>query len=137
MKKILNLLLLLLVFTTSSYAQDIVITDTAGLDVQPEYPGGKKEFYTFVMKNVRVPRIPDSREDLHLKTLVSFVVEKDGSLSTITLLSDPGFGLGDEVVKAIKKSKKWQPGIKDDKPVRARFLLPVTINITANLKKKD
>ena len=41
---------------------------------------------------------------------VAFIANKEGSLSDFKLLNDPGFGMGDEVLRTIKKSPKWIPG---------------------------
>jgi len=38
---------------------------------------------------------------------VKFILTKDGTLSDILCKNDPGFGMCDKVVSAIKKSQKW------------------------------
>jgi protein TonB len=64
------------------------------------------------------------------KIYVSFVVEKDGSITAIKVVRDPGYGLGKEAERVLKSVKtKWSPGIQNGKPVRASFNLPITINI--------
>jgi hypothetical protein len=40
---------------------------------------------------------------------VKFVLSKDGSLSDIACENDPGFGMCEEVIRALKKTKKWTP----------------------------
>jgi protein TonB len=103
------------------------IYNSAGLQVQPEFPGGIAAFYTYVNKNFRIPELDN---DMTAKIYVSFVVEKDGSLTAIKVLRDPGFGLGKEAERVLKSLKtKWSPGIQNGKPVRASYNLPITINI--------
>jgi len=106
---------------------DNQVYNTAGLQVQPNYPGGIAAFLTYVNKNFRIPEI---EQDMQAKIYVSFVIEKDGSLTAIKVLRDPGYGLGKEAERVLKSSKiKWSPGIQNGKPVRAAFNLPITINI--------
>ena len=40
---------------------------------------------------------------------VAFVISKDGTISDIRCLSDPGYGMGAEIVRALKKGSKWTP----------------------------
>jgi len=106
---------------------DNQVYNTAGLQVQPEYPGGIAAFLKFVNTNFRIPEIDN---DMTAKIYVSFVIEKDGTLTAIKVLRDPGYGLGKEAERVLKSSKiKWSPGIQNGKPVRAAFNLPITINI--------
>ncbi len=103
------------------------IYDQAGLAVKPTYPGGMNAFYKYVGDNFRTPEIDNVKS---IKVYVTFVVEKDGSMSQIQALRDPGHGLGKEAERVLKSmKKKWEPGIQNGKPVRAKFNLPITINI--------
>jgi len=108
-------------------APDNGIYNSAGLQVQPEFPGGMAAFYKYVNNNFRIPEID---QNMTAKIYVSFVVEKDGSLTAIKVLRDPGYGLGKEAERVLKSLKiKWSPGIQNGKPVRASYNLPITINI--------
>ncbi|RDI08186.1 energy transducer TonB [Flavobacterium sp. AG291] len=108
-------------------APDNTVYNSAGLQVQPEFPGGIQAFYGYVMKNFRTPEL---EQDMTAKIYVSFVVEKDGSITAIKILRDPGYGLGKEAERVLKSIKtKWSPGIQNGKPVRASYNLPITINI--------
>ncbi|KOS07538.1 hypothetical protein AM493_16915 [Flavobacterium akiainvivens] len=102
----------------------------AALQVKPEFPGGMDKFYEFVRKNFRNP---DVDRETNLKITVSFVVERDGSLSNIKVLKDPGYGAGKEAERVLKSLKtKWNPGIQNGKPVRANYILPITMKIQPN-----
>ena len=108
-------------------AEDTGIYNSAGLQVQPEYPGGINAFYDYVNKNFNTPEVD---RDMNARIIVSFVVEKDGSLTDIKVLKDPGFGLGKEAIRVLKSmKKKWSPGVQNGKNVRASFTLPIAINI--------
>ena len=108
-------------------APDNTVYNSAGLQVQPDFPGGIDAFRALISKNFRMPEID---QNLNVKIYVSFVVERDGSLTAIKVLRDPGYGLGKEAERVLKSLKtKWSPGIQNGKPVRASFNLPIAINI--------
>jgi Gram-negative bacterial TonB protein C-terminal len=109
--------------------------DLAGLQVKPQYPGGMAVFNALISNNLRPPEI-EQEDDITLKIYVSFVIEKDGSLTNINVLRHPGYGSDVEAKRVIALSEKWSPGIIDGKPVRARYSLPIVINIKGTGKKK-
>lgn len=92
------------------------------VEVMPEYPGGIAEFYKYVQRNFRVPRGASDGQ-----IIVSFVVEVDGSLTNIKVLRDLGFGSGDQAVRLLEKSKKWNPGVQNGRSVRVSYTLPIRI----------
>ncbi|KLT70965.1 MULTISPECIES: energy transducer TonB [Flavobacterium] len=99
------------------------------LDKMPEFPGGMAKFYTFVGNNFQRPELDAERT---LRVYVSFVVEKDGSLTDIMVKNDPGYGMGREAVRVLKSLKtKWTPGILNGKAVRTAYNLPITIKTEA------
>ncbi|TRX36551.1 hypothetical protein FNW52_08055 [Flavobacterium sp. ZT3R18] len=101
------------------------IVPTSALDKMPEFPGGIKKFYTYVGNNFEKPEI-DSENAIRVS--VSFVIEKDGSMTDIKVLKDPGYGLGTEAIRVLKSLRiKWAPGIIDNEPVRTAYNLPITI----------
>ncbi len=71
------------------------------------------------------------------KVIVQFIVEKDGSLTNIKAIKGPGGGTSEEAVRVMQKSPKWQPGIKDGKPVRVQFAAPITFVYKFEEPKND
>jgi protein TonB len=57
--------------------------------------------------------------------IVSFIIEKDGTLSNITVLRPAGNGFDEEALRVLKLAKAWKPGMQNGQPVRVRFMLPV------------
>lgn len=105
------------------------VETTVTVDEMPEYPGGIKEFLSAVGRNYEVP---ESDEPQLAKVLVRFIVEKDGSISDISVTRDPKpeLGLGKEAIKALKRIKtKWTPGKKNGQYVRTAYNLPIMVNI--------
>jgi hypothetical protein len=55
-------------------------------DPMPEFPGGMAKFYTYVGNNFNRPELDADRT---LKVYVSFVIERDGSITDIMVKNDP------------------------------------------------
>jgi protein TonB len=103
--------------------EDNTIYNTAGIEVKPDFPGGLEKFYKFIGKNFQVPE----EEGLKGKVFVTFVVEKDGSLTDIKVIRDIGYGTGKEAVRVLKSCPRWNPGEQNGKKVRVLYSLPISI----------
>jgi hypothetical protein len=106
------------------FESDNSIYNIQGLEVKPDFLGGMAKFYKFVGNNFRTPE----EEGLSGKVYVTFVVEKDGSLTDIKVVRDIGFGTGKEAIRVLKSCPKWTPGEKNGKKVRVLYSIPITIN---------
>jgi len=97
-------------------------------DVMPKFAGGMDNLYRFIGKNYSYP--PEAQKaNVQGRLLYSFVVEKDGSLVDIKLVQDIGHGTGEEGLRVLKSSPKWEPGLVNGKPVRVQFTLPIQLNL--------
>ncbi|MBD3582462.1 energy transducer TonB [Flavobacterium selenitireducens] len=95
------------------------------LQKQPMFPGGMDAFYKKIARDFEKPEMFD---DSRIKIIMSFVIEKDGSMTDIKVLNRPGADLEKEAVRVLKSiNKKWEPGIRNDKAVRTIFTLPIVI----------
>ncbi len=104
-------------------SEDDTIYNSAGIEVKPEFSGGMSKFYDYISKNYRSPNVPG----LKGKVLISFVVEKDGSITDIKVLKDVGYGSGEEAIRVLKNCPKWTPAEQNGKKVRCVFMLPLNI----------
>ncbi len=112
----------------AAVVEDNSILNFASVEVVPDFPGGMKKFYEFVGKNYNYP--PAAREqNVTGRVTMSFVVEKDGSLTDIKVLRDLGFGTGEEAIRLLKSSPRWKPGVQNGRPVRVAYTLPITLNL--------
>lgn len=110
---------------------DTTTSFNAAVEGMPHYPGGMDSFNRYLEDNIKWP----DRLYLYLyqtqsqvsSILVSFVVEKDGSLVDIKPIKDLGFGTFEEVSRVLKACPKWQPGTQDGRKVRVQFTLPINI----------
>jgi beta-lactamase regulating signal transducer with metallopeptidase domain len=90
---------------------------------EPTYIGGMEEFYKYIVKNFVIPT--EARNDGYM--IVSFVVEKDGSLNEINVVKDLGYGTGEEMIRVLKNSPKWNPGTINGEPVSVKHMFPIKI----------
>jgi protein TonB len=103
--------------------------NAAALDKMPEFPGGMSKFYTYVGNNFNRPELEAEKT---LKVYVSFVIERDGSITDIVVKNDPGYGMGKEAIRVLKSLRtKWIPGVLNGKAVRTAYNLPITIKTEA------
>jgi len=132
-----HLTLLLFLLTTTLLAQsdtkqlteyEQFLENIAVPDELPSFPGGTMEMMKFINQNINYP-LEALQQKNEGRVVLSFVVEKDGSLSNIEILRDPGGGCGEEAVRVLKLMPAWLPGMKDGKPVRVNFKLPVRFKL--------
>ena len=103
------------------------LANTTELDNLPEFPGGIKKFYEYVGNNFEKPEIESEN---NINVLMSFVIEKDGSMTDIKVLRNPGYGMDKEAIRVLKSLKtKWKPGIKDGQKMRTQYTLPITLQM--------
>lgn len=99
------------------------IYNTAGIEVKPEYPGGMENFFKFVSTNFVIPKELTQNG----KIFLTFVIEKDGSLSDIKVIRDIGYATAQEAIRVLKLSEKWIPGQQNGKNVRTQYSLPINL----------
>ncbi len=91
----------------------------------PFYPGGKEAWQKFLYTTLHYPQEAQDTETSGTVVL-GFVVKKDSTLENITIISDPGKGLGQEAKRVIEASGKWAPAKQNGKPVNCYFRQPIT-----------
>ncbi|RYG40450.1 MAG: hypothetical protein EOO01_27305, partial [Chitinophagaceae bacterium] len=102
---------------------------TANLDAQPMFPGGIEQFYKRVRTDFSLPEI-EARSGQVIRVNVQFVIEKDGSITDIKALNNPGYGMDREAVRVLKNMKvKWTPGVFKGEKVRTIYVLPISVRV--------
>lgn len=91
----------------------------------PEFPGGIEKFYLYLKGHFRLP--PNSGE-ITGRVIVSFVVEKDGSLTDVKVVRGLSPDIDKEAIRVILNSPKWKPGIQNGKAVRVAYSVPIPVN---------
>ena len=112
---------------------DNTIKDFAAVDVLPEFPGGIDGWGRYLTANLVYPKLARDK-NVTGRVIVSFIVEKDGSLSEIKVLRGIGSGADEEAVKVLTNSPSWRPGILGGRSVRVAFTMPIFFRLTDNTK---
>lgn len=99
------------------------------LEKQAQPPGGIQEFLKYVYSNVKYPKAA-RRAGIEGRVFVTFVVEKDGSLTDVRSMKPLGYGLDEEVIEAINNyPEKWAPAKQRGRPARQRFQVPIKFKL--------
>src|SRR6476620_5369551 len=61
---------------------------------------------------------------------VRFLVEKDGSITDVKALNDPGYGLGKGAEDVVKRGPRWSPGEQNGRKVRSYHTQPITFVVS-------
>jgi TonB family protein len=98
------------------------------------FPGGYKALSKYLAKNLQYPATA-RRATVEGKVFLTFIVEKDGSISDVNVLKGRGFGLDEEAIRVLKAMPKWVPGEAKGKIVRSRFNLPIEFRLDGTVKR--
>jgi periplasmic protein TonB len=121
-----NIFLLLTLFVaTNSFAQEVKDTVSTKnsieekiicqkLQIEAEFVGGQKALDSFLQNNLQndVPVKNGAKPGIY-RSIVRFVVNIDGTLEDFVIELDPGYGTNEEVLRIMKKSPKWKPGLQN------------------------
>ena len=94
----------------------------------PEFPGGIVQFMKWLKRNLNYPNLALSQK-IQGKVVVSFIVNKDGSISSPKVEKSAHPLLDSEALRVVKMMPKWTPGMMDSKPCRTMFAIPVNFRI--------
>ena len=98
------------------------------VEEMPQYPGGENALMDYVSKNVVYPKEAQEK-GISGRVFVSFIVEKDGSVSNVDVKRGIGGGCDDEAVRVIKAMPKWKPGKMKGEPVRVSYMMPIVFRL--------
>ena len=128
LKVALMMLVLLFSFMTSTAQtkKNDMVFDV--VEVMPQYPGGQIAMLKYLMENIKYPE-QAMKKGIQGRVAVSFIVEKDGSISDVKPILSVHPLLNKEAVRVVKSMPKWSPGKQNGKPVRVRFNVPVMFKL--------
>ena len=99
------------------------------VEKMPTFMGGDlNTFRKWVQERIKYPQIAQEN-GITGRVVLSFVVEKDGSLTNIQVLQSPDRSLGEEASRVLATSPKWEPGQQSSQKVRVKYTLPVMFQI--------
>lgn len=94
----------------------------------PEFPGGMVEFMKWLTKNLKYPALAQQQK-LQGKVLVTFIINKDGTVTDPKVVSSAGPELDREALRVIRIMPKWHPGEDHGKPCRTYFRIPIIFKL--------
>ncbi|WP_300599708.1 M56 family metallopeptidase [Niabella sp.] len=93
------------------------------------FPGGPEAWKRFLQANLRFPEKNNVPAGTYT-AIVQFIVDQDGIISDIKLVTDPGYDFGFEAKRVIQLSGKWNPAIQNKRVVKAYRKQPITFNVS-------
>ncbi|MBB2952744.1 energy transducer TonB [Sphingobacterium sp. JUb56] len=103
----------------------------SAVEVKPAPPRGMRDFMNYVGENYNFPK-EALENNINGVVEVSFIVEKDGSLSNFDIKRDLKYGTGQEAVNVLKNyPEKWKPAIQNGQHVRVAYTMPIRLNTAA------
>lgn len=87
-----------------------------------------KILYKFLGTNVKYPKFAQ-RLNVSGKIIASFVIEKNGDVNEVKVISGLCQALEDESVRVLKSMPRWRPGYQDGVPVRVYFTMPIVYTL--------
>lgn len=94
----------------------------------PSYPGGDESRIRFLQENIKYPQM--ARESgIQGTVYVTFVVERNGSVTDVKVLRGIGGGCDEEAIRVIQAMPPWNPGKQRGKPVRVQFNMPIKFTL--------
>ena len=95
-----------------------------------DFPGGINEMYKFIQKSVQYPQV-EKEAGITGTCYVSFVVEKNGSITDVSIARgvSGGPGCDKEAMRVVKIMPAWKPARQAGHEVRCRFTLPIKFSI--------
>lgn len=98
------------------------------VEQMPSFPGGISGLRTYLNQNIRYPA--EAQENcVQGRVVVSFVVEKDGHISDVTVLRSVDPSLDKEAIRVVRNMPRWTPGKQGGEPVRVRYNVPVSFRL--------
>lgn len=104
------------------------------VEQMPKFPGGDDARAKYMQSNIKYPE--DARKaGIQGTTYVSFIVEKDGSISGAKVLRGFDKACDEVALNVIKNMPKWEPGVQRGQPVRVQFNMPIKFALGEGGKK--
>jgi TonB family protein len=116
-------------------SQDESVNDFSRVDILPEFPGGIAGWADYLRTTLRYPKLARDN-NIQGRVILSFVVNKDGSLSDIKVLRGIGGGADEEAVRVLTTSPAWKPGIVNGEAVKVAYTLPINFTLSQDISEE-
>lgn len=100
------------------------------VQIQAQFPGGEEAWRKFLERNLRADLPTENGAPAGTYTVeVSFLVDRDGNISEVQALDDPGYGTAAEAVRVIKSGPQWKAAVQNGRPVIYRQKQAITFKV--------
>ena len=98
------------------------------VEKMPNFPGGQNALVSFLAKTIQYPKEAQEK-GIQGQVICSFIVEKDGSLSDVTVIRGLDPVLDKEALRVIGEMPKWIPGTQRGQAVRVKYTVPLAFRL--------
>ena len=135
----LSTILIFLLISNASFAQEEIVLQTVRdtttqvsdsgevfifVTDGPEFTGGDEAKKKYLIENLHYPELAKEK-GAQGTVYITFVVEKDGSITNIKVLEGVCRSIDDEALRVIRNMPKWSPGMQRGKAVRVQYNMPI------------
>lgn len=98
------------------------------VEEMPSFPGGDPGRIKYLSENIQYPQMA-KESGIQGTVYITFVVERDGSVTDVRILRGIGGGCDEEAIRVVKNMPRWAPGKQRGKPVRVQYNLPIKFQL--------
>ena len=98
------------------------------VDIVAQFPNGQMAMFEWLSHHIQYPSLTADKGESG-RVVVSFIVDKDGSITDPKIKKGVSQSLDAEALRVIKNMPKWIPARKDGKTVKMKMDLPITFGL--------
>ena len=98
------------------------------VEEMPQFPGGPSALFEYLAKSIKYPVIAEEN-GVQGRVLLTFVVERDGSISDVKVVKSVDPSLDAEALRVVRYMPHWIPGKQNGSAVRVKYTVPVTFKL--------
>ena len=98
------------------------------VEEMPHFPGGAAALQAFLSSNTKYPVVAQEN-GVQGRVIVSFVVERDGSITDVRVLRSVDPSLDREASRVVRSMPRWSPGKQNGSAVRVKYTVPVVFRL--------
>ena len=131
MKRIIFIVLAIMVTLSINAQSEATHVEEKVYDVveeMPQFPGGPSALFEYLSNNLQYPVVAEEN-GVQGRVIVTFIVEKDGSISNAKVVKAVDPSLDKEAIRLVESMPNWIPGKQNGEPVRVKYTVPVTFRL--------
>ena len=98
------------------------------VEEMPSFPGGNAALMSYLNSNTKYPVVAQEN-GVQGRVIISFVVERDGSISDVKVARSVDPSLDREAQRVVKSMPRWTPGKQNGQTVRVKYTVPVVFRV--------